>query len=107
MKMPQQKITQTIDVVQWTLSGDDAEAAAETRKRARQCGPAAVAFLYHLLITDNLANIAQRLRAASTLLEAGGFLAFENKDTGMNFHTPGPPGDCEPRDEFSGGMGQR
>jgi hypothetical protein len=40
--MPQQKITQLIDAVQWTVSGDDAEAAAETRKRARLCGPECV-----------------------------------------------------------------
>jgi len=29
---------------QWTAHGDDAEAAAETRKLARQCAPDAVAF---------------------------------------------------------------
>lgn len=29
---------------QWTAHGDDAEAAAETRKPARQCAPDAVAF---------------------------------------------------------------
>ena len=80
---------------------------AETRKLARQCGPAAVAFLKHVLVTEELASIAQRLRAADLLLETGGFLAFENKHTGMNFHTPGPTGDGEPRDEFCGGMGER
>jgi hypothetical protein len=82
-KVAQQKITQTIDAVEWAVSGDDAEAAAETRKRARQCGPDAVAFLYHVLITDKFASVAQRVRAASTLLEAGEFLSNEAKETGL------------------------
>ena len=82
-KMSQQKITQTIDAVQWTAHGDDAEAAAETRKRARQCGPDCVALLHHVVITDNFASITQRVRAASTLLEAGGFLSPEAKETGL------------------------
>jgi len=77
-KVTQQKITQTIDAVQWAVSGDDAEAAAETRKRARQCGPDAVAFLHYVLITDNFASVAQRVRAASTLLDAGEFLASKS-----------------------------
>jgi hypothetical protein len=82
-KVAQKTITQTINAVQWTAHGDDAEAAAETRKRARQCGPDAVAFLYHVLITDKFASIAQRVRAASTLLEAGEFLSTEAKETGL------------------------
>jgi hypothetical protein len=82
-KVTQQKITQTIDAVQWAVSGDDAEAAAETRKRARQCGPDCVALLHHVVITDNFASTTQRVRAASTLLEAGGFLSSEAKETGL------------------------
>ena len=83
MKMPQQKITQTTDAVKWAVSGDDAEAAAETRKRARQCGPDCVALLHHVVRSDNFASITQRVRAASTLLEAGGFLSSEAKETGL------------------------
>ena len=82
-KVSQQKITQTIDAVQWAVSGDDAEAAAETRKRARQCGPDCVALLHHVVRSDNFASITQRVRAASTLLEAGGFLSSEPKETGL------------------------
>ena len=82
-KVTQQKITQTIDAVQWAVSGDDAEAAAETRKRARQCGPDCVALLHHVVRSDNFASITQRVRAASTLLEAGGFLSSETKETGL------------------------
>ena len=82
-KVSQQKITQTIDAVQWAVSGDDAEAAAETRKRARQCGPDCVALLHHVVRSDNFASITQRVRAASTLLEAGGFLSSEAKETGI------------------------
>ena len=82
-KVPQKTITQMIDALQWGVSGDDAEAAAETRKRARQCGPDCVALLHHVVITDNFASTTQRVRAASTLLEAGGFLSSEAKETGI------------------------
>ena len=82
-KVSQQKITQAIDAVQWTTHGDDAEAAAETRKRARQCGPDAVAFLNFVVRTDKFASVTQRVRAASTLLEVGEFLSSEAKETGL------------------------
>ena len=82
-KVPQKTITQTIDAVQWAVSGDDAESATETRKRARQCGPDCVALLHHVVRSDNFASITQRVRAASTLLEAGGFLSSEAKETGI------------------------
>jgi hypothetical protein len=82
-KVAQQKITQAIDAVQWTAHGDDAEAAAETRKRARQCGPDAVAFLSFVVRTDGFASAPQRVRAASTLLEVGEFLSSEAKATGL------------------------
>ena len=82
-KVAQKTITQTIDAVQWTAHGDDAEAAVETRKRARQCGPDCVALLHHVVRSDNFASITQRVRAASTLLEAGGFLSSEAKETGL------------------------
>src|SRR5215472_18623955 len=82
-KVSQQKITQAIDAVQWAVSGDDAEAAVETRKRARQCGPDAVAFLHYVVRTDKFASVTQRVRAASTLLEVGEFLSSEAKETGL------------------------
>ena len=82
-KMPQKTITQTIDAVQWAVSGDDAEAAAETRKRARLCGPDCVALLHHVVRSDNFASITQRVRAASVLLEVGEFLSTEAKSTGL------------------------
>jgi hypothetical protein len=97
-KVTQQKITQTIDAVQWAVSGDDAEAAAETRKRARQCGPDCVALLRHVVITDNFASITQRVRAASTLLEAGGFLSSEAKETGI-FREPEGTDSADEREE--------
>jgi hypothetical protein len=77
-----QKYKQAVETLK-----DDAAAMAETRKRARQCGPAAVAFLHHVLVTEELATIPQRIRVANLLLEAAGFLAFENKDTGI-FRNP-------------------
>jgi hypothetical protein len=82
-KVPQKTITQMIDALQWGVSGDDAEATAETRKRARLCGPDCVALLHHVVRSDNFASITQRVRAASTLLEAGGFLSSEAKETGI------------------------
>ena len=82
-KVPQRAITQVIDALQWGESGDDAEAATETRKRARLCGPDCVALLYHVVQSDNFASVTQRVRAASTLLEAGGFLSSEAKETGI------------------------
>jgi hypothetical protein len=39
--------------------------------------------LRHVVITDNFASITQRARAASTLMEAGGFLSSETKETGL------------------------
>jgi hypothetical protein len=82
-KVPQRAITQVIDAMQWKVSGDDAEAATETRKRARLSGPDCVALLYHVVRSDNFASVTQRVRAASTLLEAGGFLSSEAKETGI------------------------
>jgi hypothetical protein len=55
------------------VSGDDAEAAAETLK-SRQCGPDAVAFLRHVLRTDKFAS-ATRVwaRRARCWKRAGSF----------------------------------
>jgi hypothetical protein len=82
-KVPQKTITQAIDAVQWAVSGDDAEAAAETRRRARLSGTDCVAFLRYVVRTDNFASPTQRVRAASTLLDAGGFLSSVTKETGL------------------------
>src|SRR5262245_14041184 len=96
-KVPQRAITQVIDAMQWGVSGDDSEAAAETRKRARLCGPACIALLYHVVRSDNFASITQRVRAASTLLEAGGFLSSEPKETGI-FREPEGTGGADERE---------
>lgn len=82
-KVPQKGITQAIDAVQWTAHGDDAEAAAETRKRGRLSGPDAIAFLDFVMRTDKFASVAQRVRAATTILEVGEFLSSEAKPTGL------------------------
>src|SRR5262249_7766241 len=82
-KVPQRAVTQVIDALQWRESGDDSEAVAETRKRARLCGPDCVALLHHVVRSDNFASITQRVRAASTLLEAAGLLSSEAKETGI------------------------
>jgi hypothetical protein len=82
-KTSQKAITSVIDAVRWTARGDAGEATAETRKRARQCGPDAIAFLNYVMRSDAFASIAQRVRAATTLLEVGQFLSFEAKETGL------------------------
>jgi hypothetical protein len=97
-KVPQRAITQVIDALQWRESGDDdAEAAMETRKRARLSGPDCVALLYHVVRSDNFASVTQRVRAASTLLEAGGFLSSEAKETGI-FRKPEGTDGADERD---------
>jgi hypothetical protein len=97
-KVPQKTITQTIDAVQWTAHGDDAEAAAETRKRARQCGPDAVAFLNFVVRADKFASVTQRVRAASVLLEVGEFTSSEAKETGL-FREPERTDGADEREE--------
>jgi hypothetical protein len=97
-KVTQQMITQTIDAVQWAVSGDDAEAAAETRRRARQCGPDAVALLHYVVRTDKFASVTQRVRAASVLLEVGEFLSTEAKETGL-FREPEGTDGLDEREE--------
>jgi hypothetical protein len=82
-KVTRDQVTETINAVQWTTHGDDDQAAAETRKRARQCGPDAVAFLHYVLRTDKFASVTQRVRASIALLEAGEFLTSEAKATDL------------------------
>jgi hypothetical protein len=82
-KVSQQKISEAIDVVQWTAHGDDGAAATETRRRARHCGPDSVAFLHFVVRTDKFASSAQRVRSAIVLLEVGEFLAPETRATGL------------------------
>jgi hypothetical protein len=82
-KLPLPKLAQAIDEMRWSMSGDDTEAAAETRKRARQAGPDCVAFLHFVMRSDKFATAFQRVRCATVLLEAGGFLSSEAKETGL------------------------
>jgi hypothetical protein len=93
-KVPRKTFTQTIDAVRWAVSGDDAEATAETRKRARLSGPDAVEFLHYVVITDGFASEAQRVRSATVLLETGGFLSSQAKETGL-FREPDGTGNAD------------
>jgi len=76
-------LTQAIDAVKWIVNGDDAEAAAETRRRAKLCGPDAIALLHYVLTSDRFASPTQRVRAATVLLEVGEFTSSETKETGL------------------------
>ena len=82
-KVSQPRVSQAIDEVQWAMTGDDGEAQSETRKRAKLCGPDAIAFLNFVMRSDRFASPTQRVRAATVLLDAGGFLASEAKATGL------------------------
>jgi hypothetical protein len=82
-KATQPKVTEAINATWWTLSGNDAQAAAETRRRARLAGPDAMAFLHYVVRTDNCSTIVQRVRAAGLVLEAGEFTSGELKPTGL------------------------
>jgi hypothetical protein len=48
-KATQPQVSQATDATKCSTSGDDGEAAAETHKRARLCGPDAVAFLAYVM----------------------------------------------------------
>jgi hypothetical protein len=82
-KVTRHDVTEAINAVQWTLHGDDVEAAAETRKRGRLSGPDAMAFIDYVMRTDKFASVAQRMRAATTILAVGEFLSSEAKATGL------------------------
>jgi len=83
-KIGQKPVAQAIESLQWTLAGDDAEAAAETRRRARLAGPDCVAFLYFVMKTDKFASTTQRVRATNMLLDTGEFLSPDKADTGLS-----------------------
>jgi hypothetical protein len=84
-------LTQAIEAVKWIVNGDAGEAAAETRKRAKLCGPDAIALLHFVLTSDKFASPTQRVRAATVLLEVGEFTSSETKETGL-FPGPEDPG---------------
>jgi hypothetical protein len=84
LKVAQPQVSEAINAVQWTAQGDDMEAAAETRRRARQVGPDCVAFLTYVMRSDSFASPVQRVRAAVALFEVGGFIAASAKEpTGL------------------------
>jgi hypothetical protein len=83
VKVNRGQVAEATEAIRWTMSGDDCAAAQETRKRGRLSGPDAMAFLNYVMRTDNIATIAQRVRAATVLLEVGEFLASEYKATGL------------------------
>jgi hypothetical protein len=70
-KVPQKTITQVIDAMQWVVSGDDAEAAAETRKRAlaqARC--------------RRIPSLRGENRQISRPSQVGGFFSSETRSTG-------------------------
>jgi len=63
-----------IDVMQWTLSGDDAEAAEETQRQCLVAGPYSTGHLIGVVRGAVATSVAQRVRAAITLLEGAGII---------------------------------
>jgi hypothetical protein len=96
---PSQKtVTQVIDGMQWTLSGDDAEAAEETRRQCRLAGPYNAGYLIGVVRGAVAgASVAQRVRAATTLLEGGGFIKSKTEEFGV-FREPDEAHDADGRD---------
>jgi hypothetical protein len=64
------------------MGGDDAAAALEARKRARQASPDAIAFLVHC-IRDDRASLTQHVRSSTVVLECAGLLQTESRPTGL------------------------
>ena len=75
--------TATVSAAPFPLCGSAGGAHMPRTKRGRLSGPDAMAFLNFVMRTDNFASVAQRVRAATTLLEVGEFLASEAKPTGL------------------------
>jgi len=57
-RIGQKQVTRVIEAAQWALSGDDVQAAVETRRRGRLAGPDAMAILYAVAMTAT-ATVAQ------------------------------------------------
>ena len=95
-KASQQTITQAIDVLHWTLSGDDVAAAEEARRQCRLASPYVAAYLIGVVrgFVPN-ASPTGRMRAGITLFEGGGIIK-SNSEFGL-FRRP---------DEADGAGGQ-
>lgn len=73
MKVDQEEVTTAIAAARSVAHGDDA-AAAETASLAKRGGPDSVRFLRHVVCNKGV-SMPQRIRAACTLLEVGGYLS--------------------------------
>jgi hypothetical protein len=93
----QKSVTQAIDVMQWTLDGDDAEAADETRRQCRLAGPYSAGYLIGVVRGAVATSVAQRVRAAITLLEGGGIIKTKTEELGV-FREPDEAHDADERD---------
>jgi hypothetical protein len=97
-RLSQKTVTQVIDVMQWTLSGDDAEAAEETRRQCRLAGPFTTGYLIGVVRgAVPGASATQRVRAAGILMEGGGFIKSRSEEFGV-FREPDEAHDADGRD---------
>lgn len=87
-RIGQKQVAQAIETLRWTLDGDDTEAAAETRRRARLAAPDCVALLHYVVNTDGFASTMQRVRSANMLLEVAELLGPAAKETGLSRSEP-------------------
>ena len=81
-KVDQGQVTTAIAAGRSAAHGHDGAAAEETLRLARLGGPDAVAFLRNVVRAERSATVAQRVRAACAVLEAGGFLPSEARSSG-------------------------
>ena len=55
-------------------------------------------FLHYVVITDEFSTVPQRVRAANTLMDAGGYLSSATKETGL-FREPEECAGADQREE--------
>jgi hypothetical protein len=82
-KVKRAQVTEAAEAIRWTTHGDDAAAAEETRKRAKLCGPDAVALLRYVLTVDDTAPCRKEWAQRRCCSKSASFLASEPKPTGL------------------------
>lgn len=92
MKVDQGQVTAAIATVRAGARSEDGAAAAEALRRARMAAPDCVAFLHNVVRAERIASPMQRVRAACTLLQVGGFVPADNRSSGVFAEPEGADG---------------
>jgi hypothetical protein len=83
LKSGKVKVSEAIGAMEWLPCNDMGESAQEAQRLARKAAPDNVAFLSYVVRTDGFSSPAQRVRAATTLLDVAGLLSHDSKATGL------------------------